>query len=550
MLSLLAAFVLCFLISGIAAAETVHLAADIVADGLVSPVTAVSPDDGSGRLFVVDQIGLIRIIDRNGTLQSDPFLDVRDRLVDLQGSYDERGLLALAFHPDYRNNGRFFVKYSEPLRQGAPEEWDHTLVIAEFRVDPSDPNRADPNSEQKIMEVDKPQSNHNGGAIAFGPDGYLYITLGDGGGANDTGEGHDPNTGNGQDIDTLLGKILRIDVDTNDGRGYGIPPSNPFVGRDGRDEIYAYGFRNPYTMSFDMGGSGELFVGDAGQNLWEEIDIVQNGHNYGWNLKEGSHCFDPQNPDDPPRDCNDTGYRGEPLTPPIVEVSNLANPAGGRFRTLAIIGGYVYRGQDVPSLQGRYIFGGLSSSESFADGRVWMAERQESRAGWRVDELMVEPTWPTEETARATRLGYVKGFGQDDLGEVYVMLSDSIGPAGTTGKVVRLTMAGEGDAMQQQTPTILSQSSGNRGPFSVSIGRGNPASVRFHLDTRATVAAQVIDVAGRVVRDLGNRALVEGDHELGWDGRDDSGSLLPSGVYFYRLESDLGRKTQRVLYVR
>lgn len=203
-----------------------------IAGGLAAPVALAAPDDGSGRLFVADQVGLISIIDSNDTLLETPFLDLRDRMVGLDGNYDERGLLGLAFHPDYADNGRIFVYYSAPLRAGAPAGWNHTSVISEFSVSAEDPNRADPNSERIILQVDQPQANHNSGAIVFGPDGYLYIPLGDGGGGDDNGGGHAEDWyaansgGNGQDLEANpLGSILRIDIDQ--GAPYGIPADNP-----------------------------------------------------------------------------------------------------------------------------------------------------------------------------------------------------------------------------------------------------------------------------------------------------------------------------------
>src|ERR671918_477011 len=271
---------------------------ELIAGGLTSPVTLMEAPDGTGRLFVVDQAGLIRVITPSGVLLPEPFLDVRDRMVALQAGFDERGLLGLAFHPDYASNGRFFVYYSAPLREGGPAGFNHTSHISEFTVS-GDPDRADPASEWILLQVDEPQFNHNAGALAFGPDGYLYISLGDGGGANDVGLGHvedwyaDNGGGNGQDIEqNLLGNILRIDVDGGD--PYGTPADNPFVGTAGLDEIWAYGLRNPYRMSFDI-ETGDLLVSDAGQGLWEEVSLVTSGANLGWNVKEGTHCFDAEN---------------------------------------------------------------------------------------------------------------------------------------------------------------------------------------------------------------------------------------------------------------
>jgi glucose/arabinose dehydrogenase len=227
----------------------------------------------------------------------------------MRQTYDERGLLGLAFHPAYAQNGRFFVYYSAPLREGAPQDFDHTSRISEFSVSSQNPDRADSGSERIMLEVDQPQSNHNGGTLLFGPqDGFLYISLGDGGAHNDAAPGHVEDWyefnagGNGQDVtQNLLGSILRIDVNT--GGPYGIPQDNPFVGREGLDEIYAYGLRNPYRMSFDRAGEYGLFAVDAGEHLWEEISSIVKGGNYGWNVKEGTHCFDAANPTEPPEQC-------------------------------------------------------------------------------------------------------------------------------------------------------------------------------------------------------------------------------------------------------
>jgi glucose/arabinose dehydrogenase len=235
----------------------------------VSPVGLAAPPDGSGRLFILDQIGAVRIVDADGMLLPAPFLNLADRMVPLavEGafSYDERGLLGLAFHPDYATNGRFFVFYTAPKGADQPDEFDSESHISEFHVG-ADPNVGDPASEQVLLRIGKPQSNHNGGQLAFGPDGFLYISTGDGGGANDTGDGHNPAIGNGQDKTTLLAKILRIDVDS--GSPYGLPPDNPFLADPtARPEIYALGTRNPWRFSFDSGGAHRLFVGDVGQDL-------------------------------------------------------------------------------------------------------------------------------------------------------------------------------------------------------------------------------------------------------------------------------------------
>lgn len=396
----------------------------LVAEGFNSPVHLASPPDGTGRLFVVDRVGVVYVIGADGALSPEPFLDLRDALVPLRANFDERGLLGLAFHPDFAENGRFYVYYSAPRRPQAPAGWDHTSRISEFTVSARDANRADRASERVVLEVDQPQFNHNGGALAFGPDGYLYVSLGDGGGANDAGIGHGP-MGNGQDLDTLLGKILRIDVDGGD--PYGIPPDNPLVGKAGRDEIYAWGFRNPFRISFDRGGRRELFVADVGQRLFEEVNIVAAPGNYGWRIKEGAHWFNPQRPEQIVAAGPAVGPRGEPLVDPIIEYRNR-----GRFDDgvgVSVIGGYVYRGRAVPGLYGRYVFADWSRTFNRGAGVIMVAERpDEPGAMWRW-EIALELN------------EFVLGMGEDAEGELYVLTTERTGPAGDTGKVYKIVPA-------------------------------------------------------------------------------------------------------------
>ena len=420
----------------------------LVADGLTSPVTLVPAPDGSGRRFIVDQVGTIRVLTADGTLLPTPFLDLRSRIVPLMPDFDERGVLGLAFHPGYAGNGRFFVYYSAPLRPGAPAGYDVTARFSEFRVSAADPNRADPASERVLLEIDKPQFNHNGGTLAFGPrDGYLYISIGDGGGADDVGLGHVEDWytanegGNGQDIQhNLLGDILRIDV--NRGAPYAIPADNPFAGTpgcsDGCDETWAYGLRNPYRFSFDMGGSRELFVGDSGQNLWEEVDIAVKGGNFGWNVKEGAHCFSTDNPDESPAECPDVvgaphPRAGDALIDPVIEYQNEHNPLGGGLGHV-IVGGHVYRGAELRQFSGDYIFGDWSREEEEPDGSLFVAKPRKTGL-WKMQQLQIA-TSPTR------RLGqYLLGFGQDLAGEIYVLTTEMTGPSGTTGRVYRLVPA-------------------------------------------------------------------------------------------------------------
>ena len=329
-----------------------------LATGLESPVYVTHAGDGSGRLFVVEQAGVIRII-RNGRLLARPFLDVRSRVI----SGGEMGLLSVAFHPQYASNGRFFVNYtanSDSLR----------TVIAEYRV--SDAPDVAGRAERVLLEIAQPYRNHNGGLNLFGPDGMLYIGMGDG------GSGGDPHN-NGQRLDTLLGKLLRLDV--NGEAPYGVPRDNPFVGRAGaRGEIWAYGLRNPWRFSFDR-ATGRLFLADVGQNRWEEINLLEKGGNYGWRLMEGAHCFNPET------GCSTTG-----LILPIAEY--------GRELGCSVTGGYVYRGTRIRDLVGRYLF------SDYCTGRLWSL--RESGGRWVMGEL------------RATGLT-VSSFGEDQAGELYVV---------------------------------------------------------------------------------------------------------------------------------
>ena len=397
----------------------------LVAEGFGAPLGLIPSPDGSGRLFVVDQVGVIKIIGADGKVLPEPFLDLRPGMVTLNADFDERGLLGLAFHPSYGANGRFFVYYSAPLRAGGPAGWDHTSRISEFRVSAADPNQADPASERIVLQVDEPQSNHNGGQITFGPDGLLYIPLGDGGAANDTGLGHPP-IGNGQDVTTLPGSILRIDVDS--AAPYGIPPDNPFVGKDGRDEIYAFGLRNPFRISFDAGGARELFAGDVGQGLWEEVDIIVKGGNYGWNAREGAHFFDPANPTVSPLAGPTTDARGQPFIDPILEYRNAR--AGGIGT--AVIGGFVYRGTALPAFQGKYIFADFTDARADAGGRLFVATRPATGQAWAFQEVTVNTS------ANGRINSFIRSFGQDANMELYVLGAAVPGPTGTTGKVWKI----------------------------------------------------------------------------------------------------------------
>ena len=408
-----------------------------ISGDLSSPMMIAAPDDGSGRMFVVDQIGLVRIITAGEKLLDEPFLDLRDHLVGLNTGYDERGLLSIAFHPDFRNNSRVFVYYSAPLRAGAPSGWSCTNRLSEFRITPGNANTVDMSSEKILLTVDKPQSNHNGGPVLFGPDdGYLYLALGDGGGADDTGSGHIRGTGNAQDMTTMLGKILRIDTDTPGSRGilYSVPPDNPFVGTAGiLPEIYASGFRNPAYMSFDAGTNHHLTAAVAGQRLFESVFIVTKGGNYGWNIREGTHCFDPANDAVPmTRGCPFVGSRGEPLIGPIIE---LGHDAG-----TTIIGGFIYRGSELPAFNGTYIFGDWSTTfGGSGDGSVLVSTPPAGGTVSRYPSVLNAITpqdnqmWTTQEFRITTSTNgrvnaFVRGFAEDADHEIYVLTSRNAGP--------------------------------------------------------------------------------------------------------------------------
>jgi glucose/arabinose dehydrogenase len=331
--------------------------------GLTHPLDLQFPNDGSGRMFIVQQAGSIRIA-ANGTLLATAFLDITSK-VDSGG---EKGLLGLAFHPQFTTNRLFYIHYDRVV-SGQMQS-----VIAEYQASATDPNQADPASERILLTVNQPFPNHKGGQIAFGPDGFLYIGLGDGGSENDP-------LLNGQNLQTLLAKMLRIDVDhQSGGLQYAIPPSNPFVSGGGLPEIWAYGLRNPWRFSFER-GTGRLFAGDVGQDSFEEVDILESGKNYGWSVMEGMHCFHP------PTGCDMTG-----LTLPIVEYSHTEGDA--------VMGGYVYKGA-IPGLSGAYIFG------DFGSGTIW--------------ELVEGPpgTWTRTKLLSTSR--NLSSFGQDVAGEVYVV---------------------------------------------------------------------------------------------------------------------------------
>lgn len=415
------------------------------ASGLTAPGAIVPPGDGSGRLFIVQQTGQVRIL-KDGAIAATPFLNVSSRLVALSAGYDERGLLGFAFHPDFNNASapgyrKVYTYTSEPNSGAAdftvtpPIAFNHQSVVAEWQVSSGNPDVIDTATRREVMRIDKPQANHNGGDLHFRPgELYLYISLGDGGGSNDVGAGHNPATGNGQDKSVALGKILRIDplnptltpgsADPVSANGkYRVPASNPFVGQAGVvAEIYSLGLRNPYRFSFDA-LSDKMLIGDVGQGSIEEIDVGGSGKNYGWNRKEGSFLFNPGSgvtPDPAPDPA---------LTEPLAQYSHSDG--------IAVIGGFIYRGALVPALAGKYVFGELGAAGS---GRLFYAGLSDGV----IRELRLGPL-------DAPLGSYLKGFGRDSDGELYLLVDPNIGPSGTGGKALKMVLIAPNTVVSRKT---------------------------------------------------------------------------------------------------
>jgi glucose/arabinose dehydrogenase len=400
-----------------------------------SPVAMVSPADGSGRMFVVDQRGKIRIF-RNGMLEPGLFLDLGPKLVSERAGFDERGLLGLAFHPGFADSGspghrRFYVFYIAPS-PNAPgttsDPVDSREVIAEYQVSAGNADLADAASERVLLAFDKPQFNHNGGGLEFGPDGFLYFSVGDGGSSNDNNAGHTGGStsrptnalGNAQDLTKWNGKIHRIDPLGNNGSTgeYGIPAENPFASSPNgeRPEIFAYGLRNPWRFSFDSraGGTNRLFCADVGQGQVEEIDLIVNGGNYGWRNKEGTFF---------PSFSSGAPALGGNVVDPISQYAHpgvvIGSPALPEYG-ISVTGGYVYRGSAIPALAGKYVF--ADWSQSFGTPRGRMLGLEETTPGvFSLSSLDILGGNPTQH--------YIQGFGQDEGGELFVLARTTLAPS-------------------------------------------------------------------------------------------------------------------------
>ncbi|EMA42893.1 quinoprotein glucose dehydrogenase [Halococcus morrhuae DSM 1307] len=382
---------------------------ETVADGFEQPID-FAPEPGGDRRFVLERTGQLYTVDSNA--QGNPFIDISDRTTPVEG---EQGLLGLAFHLNFQENGKFYLRYSAPPTDATPEPYSHTAVLSEFRAT-DDLSSGRPGTERRLIEVPEPQSNHNGGAVTFGPDGYLYVSFGDGGAAHDAGTGHVQDWygaldgGNGQDVtENFLGSMLRIDVDSRTGdKPYGIPDDNPLVGKEGLDEHFAWGLRNPWRMGFS---DGDLYVADVGQDRYEEVNVVERGKNYGWNVREGTHCFSPNGDiDSCPTETPGDVRGGERLVGPIIEYPHTRDdePIGS-----SVIGGYISKG-GVDALDGQYIFGDYSIRAGKPQGSLFVADP--SQDGLRsFEKLRIAGANNGELNA------HLIAIGRDGAGELYAL---------------------------------------------------------------------------------------------------------------------------------
>jgi glucose/arabinose dehydrogenase len=463
---------------------------ELVASGLNWPVYVTAPA-GDDRLFIVEQQGIIRIL-KDGSVLPTPFLDIT-ALVKDPSAYSEQGLLGLAFDPDFASNRVFYVHYTDN---------DGNTMIARYEVNAMDPDVADPGTAMTVLTQVQPQSNHNGGNIDFGPDGYFYFGFGDGGGAGDQND-------LAQDPSTLLGKMIRIDVDP---LPYSIPPDNPFVGNASvLDEIWAIGVRNPYRWSFDR-STGDLWIGDVGQNAWEEIDFEPaasgGGRDYGWRLMEGFHCYNP------PTNCG-----SDTLDLPIYEYGHTEG-------NCSITGGYVYRGAEIPDLQGYYLFG------DYCSNRIWALQYDGSQIT-----SLVELTDLLNPDGRVSGLSAI---GQDGLGELYLVDRDGT----AEGEVYKIV----------SDPSGVQEDAGPAHSLRMGPAVPNPSSARTALELTlpapGDVSVRVFNAAGRSIRTILSGDAAAGSRRVEWDGRDARGDVVPSGVYFVKAELNGEIVTRMVSVVR
>jgi glucose/arabinose dehydrogenase len=437
-----------------------QLDVELVADGLVAPLGLTYAPDGGDRRFIVDQTGLVVVLTRGEEVLPTPFLDITDQVV-LQSAFDERGLLDLAFHPRFASNGKLYVQYSAEREgenicvdenglvpadpEGCP--FQYTRRVSEFVVSPTDPNRVDPATERVVFEIQWPGRKHNGGGLAFGPDGMLYIGLGDAGFVHGPSGADDPFNVDpdllfgdrfAQDLASLYGKILRIDVDRD--APYAIPPDNPFVAVDGiPDEIYAWGFRNPFRISFDREGDRAMYVSATADTLFEATYKVTGPGNFGWASKEGTHCFDRTSAFSPPDTCPTVGPLGEPIRDPVIEYLNFAvedprSQVPGEGFGRASLGGHIYRGNAIRWLRGRFVQGDFA--RNLLDGQILVAKPMPGGRLWPLRRAFAfDPTDPV-------RSGFMKSIGQDADGELYA-ITGNFTPSGLEGRIWKLVDASQ-----------------------------------------------------------------------------------------------------------
>jgi len=423
-----------------APATAQNLILEPIADGLTAPLHLEDPADGSGRKLIVQQNGVVQVLGPDKQLAPEPFLDLRSRMLPLEQNFEERGLLGFVLHPQFARNGRVFATYAAPLRQGAPERWNHTRRVSEFTADPGNLAKIDAASERVVLEIDWPSRKHNGGALAFGTDGFLYIGLGDGGISHGIGkkvvwDAFDVPAqaliwdGLAQDTDSLFGKILRIDIDRGF-PGYAIPRDNPFANGPGKKEIWAWGFRNPFRIAFDR-TDGSFFVTAVAESLWEAVYRVRNSGNFGWPLMEGTHCVDRLKPRQPPASCPASDDSGRPIVLPVLEYPNMqaSHPEtklGVAGIGTAITGARMYRGEAIPSLAGKLVVSDWSAAFKQPSGQIFIADPGSDNGG----------LWPYRRVLQID--SRILGLAEDRAGELYVLTNETLGPYGATGKVLQL----------------------------------------------------------------------------------------------------------------
>lgn len=449
------------------------------------PVDIQNAGDGSNRLFVVEQKGIISVFPNNSSANSKKtFLDITDRV----SSGGEMGLLGLAFHPNYKSNGYFYVNYTtnSPSRR---------TIVSRFKVG-NDSDLADKSSELILLEIAQPYSNHNGGQTSFGPGGYLYISLGDG------GSGGDPQN-NAQNLQSLLGKILRIDVDNTDsGKNYSIPTDNPFKGNTSgyREEIFAYGLRNVWRFSFDS-ATGELWGADVGQNAWEEINLITKGGNYGWRCYEGMHVYNSAN-------CNATNYIS-----PIFEYAH--NSDGG----FSITGGFVYRGSKVPELKGKYIYA------DFVSNHIWALDNKDGKIS---------------NTRIFTNAHPVSTFGVDEANELYFANYNS-------GKLYRFKPTSSGGIGKAELPIELKLYQNFPNPFNptTTIKYSIHQNEEIYRTSVGNVILKIFDSLGRELATLVDEPKLTGHYFTEFNG-----AGLASGVYLARISFGNISDTQKIVLLK